>query len=67
MSPLQLTNISLSNWFNMTASRERQARIEVWIKERYPEVWKEMEALGYWITMEGHGYRQYNINRDLEP
>jgi hypothetical protein len=41
--------------------------VEEWIKKRYPEVWAEMEALGYWVTMDGFGYRQYNINRDLDP
>jgi peptidoglycan/xylan/chitin deacetylase (PgdA/CDA1 family) len=52
---------------NSTASNDRQARIEAWIKERYPEIWKELEALGHWVTMDGFGWRQYNINRDLEP
>ncbi|CAO2654295.1 Nn.00g110280.m01.CDS01 [Neocucurbitaria sp. VM-36] len=57
----------LGSWFNMTASIEKQTHVEEWIKQRYPEVWKEMEALGYWVTMDGFGYRQYNINRDLDP
>jgi len=51
----------------MTCSTEKQTHVQAWIEKRYPEVWKEMEALGYWVTMEGFGYRQYNINRDLEP
>jgi hypothetical protein len=59
--------VSLGNWFNSTASSERQSRIEAWIKQRYPEVWDEFEALGHWVTMDGFGYRQYNLNRDLEP
>jgi hypothetical protein len=58
---------SLGNWFNSTASSERQAHIEAWIKQRYPEVWKEFEALGHWVTYDGFGFRQYNLNRDLEP
>jgi hypothetical protein len=62
-----LIHCSLGNWFNCTASNERQAHIEKWIKERYPETWKELEALGHWVTMDGFGWRQYNINRDLEP
>ena len=64
-----LTNdkISLGGWFNCTANIERQRRVEEWIKKRYPEVWAEMEALGHWVTMDGFGYRQYNINRDLDP
>jgi peptidoglycan/xylan/chitin deacetylase (PgdA/CDA1 family) len=41
--------------------------IEAWIKERYPSVWTEIEALGHWVTMDGFGYRQYSLNRDLEP
>ncbi|KAJ4398538.1 hypothetical protein N0V91_010110 [Didymella pomorum] len=57
----------LSNWFNTTTNIERQSRVEAWIKERYPEVWKEMEALGHWRTMDGFGYRQYNIDRHLKP
>jgi peptidoglycan/xylan/chitin deacetylase (PgdA/CDA1 family) len=52
---------------NSTASNDRQARIEAWIKDRYPEIWNELEALGHWVTMDGFGWRQYNINRDLEP
>lgn len=59
--------ISLGGWFNCTANIERQRRVEEWIKMRYPEVWAEMEALGHWVTMDGFGYRQYNINRDLDP
>ncbi|KAF1916134.1 hypothetical protein BDU57DRAFT_516044 [Ampelomyces quisqualis] len=57
----------LGSWFNSTASNDRQERIEAWIKERYPEIWKELEALGHWVTMDGFGWRQYNINRDLDP
>ncbi|KAF1848419.1 complex I intermediate-associated protein-like protein 84 [Cucurbitaria berberidis CBS 394.84] len=57
----------LGSWFNMTANNEKQAHVEEWIKQRYPEVWKEMETLGHWVTMDGFGYRQYHINRDLDP
>ncbi|KAF1828146.1 hypothetical protein BDW02DRAFT_603709 [Decorospora gaudefroyi] len=57
----------LGSWFNCTASREKQTHVETWIKERYPEAWNEMEALGHWVTDNGFGYRQYNINRDLDP
>jgi hypothetical protein len=57
----------LGSWFNCTANIERQTRVEAWIKQRYPQVWAEMEALGHWVTMDGFGYRQYNINRDLDP
>ncbi|KAF2703185.1 hypothetical protein K504DRAFT_393111 [Pleomassaria siparia CBS 279.74] len=57
----------LGNWFNATSSIERQARVETWIKEHYPAVWTEIEALGHWVVMDGFGYRQYNINRDLDP
>lgn len=58
---------SLSNWYNTTTNIEKQGQVEAWIKERYPHVWKEMEALGHWVTMDGFGYKQYNINRDLDP
>jgi hypothetical protein len=51
----------------MTASSERQTHVEAWIKQHYPQVWKEFEALGHWVTMDGFGYRQYNLNRDLDP
>ncbi|KAH8727917.1 hypothetical protein GQ44DRAFT_79554 [Phaeosphaeriaceae sp. PMI808] len=57
----------LGNWFNMTASSDRQTRVEAWIKKRYPEVWQEIESLGHWVTMDGFGYRQYNLNRDVDP
>ncbi|KAI4633685.1 uncharacterized protein J4E87_000849 [Alternaria ethzedia] len=57
----------LGSWFNCTANIERQTRVEAWIKQHYPKVWAEMEALGHWVTMDGFGYRQYNINRDLDP
>lgn len=65
----RLANIacSLSNWYNTTANIEKQGRVEAWIKEHNPEVWEKMEALGYWVTMDGFGYRQYNINRNLDP
>lgn len=58
---------SLGNWFNMTANSNRQNQVEAWIKQHHPKVWEEFEALGHWVTMEGFGYRQYNLNRDLEP
>jgi hypothetical protein len=57
----------LGSWFNCTANIERQTRVEAWIKQRYPDVWAEMEALGHWVTMDGFGYRQYNIDRNLDP
>lgn len=61
------TCCSLSNWYNTTTNIEKQGKVEAWIKERYPGVWDEMEALGHWVTMDGFGYKQYNINRDLDP
>ncbi|KAI8939073.1 hypothetical protein NX059_004912 [Plenodomus lindquistii] len=57
----------LGNWYNLTPSNEKQKHVEAWIKKRFPEVWQEMEALGYWITFDGFGYRQYNITREFEP
>ncbi|KAJ4303461.1 hypothetical protein N0V90_002356 [Kalmusia sp. IMI 367209] len=56
----------LGNWFNCTANIDKQAKVEEWIKERYPAVWTELEALGQYRTMDGFGYRQFNFNRDLE-
>ncbi|EFQ89027.1 hypothetical protein PTT_14835 [Pyrenophora teres f. teres 0-1] len=57
----------LGSWFNCTANSNKQEDVEAWIRQRYPEVWSQMEALGHWVTMDGFGYRQYNINRDLDP
>lgn len=57
----------LSNWFNTTTNIERQKTVEAWIRERYPDVWTEFEKVGFWTTMDGFGYRQLNIKRDLEP
>ncbi|KAF2687736.1 hypothetical protein K458DRAFT_169404 [Lentithecium fluviatile CBS 122367] len=57
----------LGTWFNTTVNIERQKQVEEWIKGRYPEVWADFEALGHWVTMDGFGYRQYNLNRDLDP
>ncbi|PSN64206.1 hypothetical protein BS50DRAFT_575653 [Corynespora cassiicola Philippines] len=57
----------LGNWFNTTAHIDRQRKVEAWIRERYPAVWSELEALGHEVTMDGFGYRQFNINRDLDP
>ncbi|KAL6707584.1 hypothetical protein ACN47E_003933 [Coniothyrium glycines] len=57
----------LGNWFNMTEDSERQEEVEAWIKQRYPKVWEEFSALEMWVTMDGFGYRQYDLNRDLEP
>ncbi|KAF2796573.1 hypothetical protein K505DRAFT_373062 [Melanomma pulvis-pyrius CBS 109.77] len=57
----------LGNWFNATANIDRQTRVETWIKEHYPTVWTELDALGHWVEMDGFGYRQYNISRDLDP
>ncbi|KAF2845393.1 complex I intermediate-associated protein-like protein 84 [Plenodomus tracheiphilus IPT5] len=57
----------LGNWYNMTPNNEKQSHVEAWIKKRYPNVWQEMEALGHWVTFDGFGYRQYNIDRNFEP
>ncbi|KAH7410250.1 hypothetical protein DE146DRAFT_343320 [Phaeosphaeria sp. MPI-PUGE-AT-0046c] len=57
----------LGNWFNCTLTSERQRIVEAWIKERYPDIWDQLEALGHWVTMDGFGYRQYYINRNLDP
>ncbi|KAF1930390.1 uncharacterized protein M421DRAFT_418712 [Didymella exigua CBS 183.55] len=57
----------LSNWYNTTTNSVRQKLVEAWIRERYPKVWEQMEALGHWVTMDGFGYKQYNIDRHLEP
>ena len=62
-----LTQHRLGNWFNATCNIDRQEKVEAWIKEHYPAVWTEIEALGHWVEMDGFGYRQYNINRDLDP
>ncbi|KAF2195164.1 hypothetical protein K469DRAFT_698725 [Zopfia rhizophila CBS 207.26] len=57
----------LGNWFNATINIEKQAKTEEWIKTHYPAVWVELENLGHYITMDGFGYKQFNINRDLDP
>ncbi|KAF2996424.1 hypothetical protein E8E13_002981 [Curvularia kusanoi] len=57
----------LSNWYNTTINMEKQSRVEAWIKERHPDVWKQMEAVGHWVAMDGFGYKQLNIDRNLEP
>ncbi|KAF2108314.1 complex I intermediate-associated protein-like protein 84 [Lophiotrema nucula] len=57
----------LGNWYNATASIDRQPLVEAWIKEHYPAVWTELDGLGYTKTMDGFGYKLYNINRDLDP
>ncbi|KAF1963237.1 hypothetical protein CC80DRAFT_432591 [Byssothecium circinans] len=57
----------LGNMFNATAHIDRQAKLEAWMRQHYPSVWEEFSALGFWVTMDGFGYRQYNFNRDLDP
>lgn len=57
----------LSNWFNTTTNIERQKKVEDWIREHYPDIWTEFEKVGFWVTLDGFGYRQLNIRRDLEP
>lgn len=57
----------LGSWYNTTTNIEKQGLVEAWIRARFPHVWAEMEALGFWVTMDGFGYKQYNINRDLSP
>ncbi|KAH6644002.1 hypothetical protein C7974DRAFT_299545 [Boeremia exigua] len=57
----------LSNWYNTTINLDKQRKVEAYIKERYPDVWEKMEAVGHWVAMDGFGYKQYNINRDLDP
>lgn len=57
----------LGTLFNATININKQARIEKFIKEYYAAVWPELEALGVLITHDGFGYRQYNLNRDVDP
>lgn len=57
----------LSNWYNTTINMHKQSKVEAWIQERYPEVWKRMEEVGHWVAMDGFGYKQLNIERHLEP
>ena len=57
----------LGTLFNATININKQARIEKFIKAHYPAVWPELEALGVLITHDGFGYRQYNLNRDVDP
>ncbi|KAF2730772.1 hypothetical protein EJ04DRAFT_444386 [Polyplosphaeria fusca] len=57
----------LGNWFNATTNSDRQKNVEAWIKRHYPTVWVDLEGLGHTVTMDGFGYRLYNINRDLDP
>lgn len=57
----------LGTLFNATININKQARIEKFIKEHYAAVWPELEALGVQITHDGFGYRQYNLNRDVDP
>lgn len=62
------TDVSrLGNWFQCTASIDRQEKVEEWIKARYPAVWTQLEALGHYRTMDGFGYRQFNFSRDIDP
>lgn len=63
-----LTKIcSLSNWYNTTTNIDKQEKVEAWIRERHPDIWAQMEALGHWVTMDGFGYKQFNIDRHLAP
>lgn len=64
---LKLRPSRLGQWYNTTTNIERQKKVEAWIKEHYPAVWAELEELGHWVTMDGFGYKQFYINRDLEP
>ncbi|ORY12610.1 hypothetical protein BCR34DRAFT_482374 [Clohesyomyces aquaticus] len=57
----------LCNWFNTTTNIDRQEKVEAWIKAHYPAVWTEMETLGFYRTEGGFGWRQFYINRDLDP
>jgi hypothetical protein len=45
----------------------KQSKVEAWIRERYPAVWAQMEAVGHWVAMDGFGYKQLHIERHLEP
>lgn len=57
----------LGTLFNATINLNKQTRIENFIKKHYPAIWPELEALGVHITHDGFGYRQYHLNRDVEP
>ncbi|OSS44330.1 hypothetical protein B5807_11079 [Epicoccum nigrum] len=57
----------LSNWYNTTINMHKQSKVEAWIRERYPAVWAQMEAVGHWVAMDGFGYKQLHIERHLEP
>jgi peptidoglycan/xylan/chitin deacetylase (PgdA/CDA1 family) len=57
----------LSNWFNATTHIEKQKQVEKWIKEHYPEIWTQMEAIGWEVALDGFGWRVLRIDRKLEP
>lgn len=57
----------LASWFNATANIERQRWVEKWIRDHYPDIWTQIEALGHTVTNEGFGHRLFKLDRNLEP
>jgi hypothetical protein len=37
----------LAKLFNGAVTSVRQVALEKWIKERYPEIWTKLEAMGF--------------------
>lgn len=57
----------LGTMYNATLSFDKQDLLEEFIKQKFPDVWTELEAIGSTSTMDGFGYKQFNINRDVNP
>ncbi|KAF2402393.1 hypothetical protein EJ06DRAFT_473988 [Trichodelitschia bisporula] len=55
----------LGTLFNATRSRSRQPGVGTWIQSNFPEIWKELEALGSKKNL--NDTRNFRIDRTLEP
>lgn len=55
----------LGSLFNAAAGQGKQREVEEWGRERWPTVWKELEALGE--DVEENGMRAFRIEREVEP
>lgn len=51
--------------FNATYSKSKQAELEKWMKEKYPDVWTKLEELGSEPTQ--YQTKQFKVKVELEP
>ncbi|KAL2358564.1 hypothetical protein BJ546DRAFT_869745 [Cryomyces antarcticus] len=55
----------LGSMFNATSGKGKQDEFEKWVREKYPDEWKELEKIG--MVTGRYGARTFKIDRSVSP